>query len=92
MTSISKQDVEAHSVSDDKTKAALVVKDGDEALRFLATEAIAGDFSRVDEKALVRKIDWMIIPLMWCCYCLQYLDKTLSMLTSSVDETQSNMN
>ncbi|EKG20334.1 Major facilitator superfamily [Macrophomina phaseolina MS6] len=77
MTSISKQDVEAHSVSDDKTKAALVVKDGDEALRFLATEAIAGDFSRVDEKALVRKIDWMIIPLMWCCYCLQYLDKTL---------------
>jgi len=30
-----------------------------------------------DEKALVRKIDWMIMPLMWCCYVAQYLDKTL---------------
>lgn len=35
--------------------------------------------SEVDEKKLVRKIDWMIVPLMWLCYCLQYLDKTLSM-------------
>ncbi|KAF2224779.1 major facilitator superfamily domain-containing protein [Elsinoe ampelina] len=30
-----------------------------------------------DEKRLVRKIDWMIMPLMWTCYVLQYLDKTL---------------
>ena len=32
----------------------------------------------IDEKKLVRKIDWMIVPLMWCCYNLQYMDKTLS--------------
>lgn len=56
----------------------IVVKDGDEALKFLAAESIAGELSDIDEKALVRKIDWMILPLMWCCYCLQYLDKTLS--------------
>lgn len=31
----------------------------------------------VDEKRLVRKIDLMIVPLMWFCYFLQYLDKTL---------------
>jgi hypothetical protein len=30
-----------------------------------------------EEKKLIRKIDWMIMPLMWSCYCLQYLDKTL---------------
>ncbi|KAF2720228.1 allantoate permease [Polychaeton citri CBS 116435] len=30
-----------------------------------------------DERALVRKIDKRIIPLMFACYSLQYLDKTL---------------
>ncbi|KAL0265127.1 hypothetical protein SLS55_001086 [Diplodia seriata] len=70
----------------DKTKSAATVaklgdNDGDEALKFLAAETTvltAGELSDVvDEKALVRKIDRMVIPLMWCCYCLQYLDKTL---------------
>lgn len=78
MASTSKKDVEAHSVEDDKMKNNIVVKDGDEALKFLAAEFTAGELSDIDEKALVRKIDWMILPLMWCCYCLQYLDKTLS--------------
>ncbi|KAK7714463.1 hypothetical protein SLS57_007191 [Botryosphaeria dothidea] len=77
MASTSKKDVEAHSVEDDKMKNNIVVKDGDEALKFLAAEFTAGELSDIDEKALVRKIDWMILPLMWCCYCLQYLDKTL---------------
>jgi hypothetical protein len=36
-----------------------------------------GELTAEGEKALVRKIDWMIMPLMWSCYCLQYLDKTL---------------
>lgn len=30
-----------------------------------------------EEKALVRKIDRMLVPLMLCIYLLQYLDKTL---------------
>jgi hypothetical protein len=38
--------------------------------------------SEVDEKKLVRKIDWMIVPLLFLCYCLQFLDKTLSMRSS----------
>lgn len=49
----------------------------DAALDFLQS----GDsvsFSEVEEKALVRKIDWMIVPLMWAVYFLQYLDKILS--------------
>lgn len=29
----------------------------------------------INEKTLVRKIDWMIMPLMWAAYNLQYLDK-----------------
>jgi hypothetical protein len=50
---------------------------GDEALRFLKNAHDVGELTAEGEKALVRKIDWMIMPLMWSCYCLQYLDKTL---------------
>ena len=53
------------------------IKDGDKALEFLRTEAGVGEGEDVDEKRLVRKIDWMIVPLMFCCYLLQYLDKSL---------------
>lgn len=49
----------------------------DAALDFLRGEIGTGTVAEVDEKALLRKIDWMIMPLMWCCYFLQYLDKTL---------------
>ena len=49
----------------------------DAALEFLRTEDIAV-ITEVDEKALVRKIDWMIMPLMWAADNLQYLDKVLS--------------
>ncbi len=53
--------------------------DVDAALEYLNNEGTTV-MTAVDEKRLVRKIDWMIIPLMWCCYNLQYLDKILSPL------------
>jgi len=59
-----------------------VSKDGDEALRFLKNQHAVGEMTAEDEKKLVKKIDWMIMPLMWSCYCLQYLDKTLGKLPS----------
>lgn len=52
-------------------------QDGDAALRFLRAHLAEDEAQAVDEKALVRKIDWMIMPLMFGCYFLQYLDKTL---------------
>jgi hypothetical protein len=61
------------SVIDETAKTA----DGDEALRFLKNQHDVGEMTPEEEKKLVRKIDWMIMPLMWSCYCLQYLDKTL---------------
>ncbi|KAJ5103265.1 hypothetical protein N7532_003794 [Penicillium argentinense] len=48
----------------------------DAALDFLRAEDTVGAVE-VDEKTLVRKIDWMIMPLMWAAYNLQYLDKVL---------------
>lgn len=47
----------------------------DAALEFLRDIAV---ITEVDEKALVRNIDWMIMPLVWGAYNLQYLDKVLS--------------
>jgi hypothetical protein len=58
-------------------------KDGDEALRFLKSQHAVGEMTEEEEKKLIRKIDWMIMPLMWSCYCLQYLDKTLGENTFS---------
>lgn len=31
----------------------------------------------VDVRALRRKIDWHIVPLMFCCYTMQFLDKVI---------------
>ena len=56
-----------------------IFKDGDKALEFLRTQAEFGEGDSIDEKRLVRKIDFQIVPLMFCCYFLQYLDKSLRM-------------
>lgn len=62
----------------DGVKNGLIEGKVDAALEFLRDEdtAVAVEIS---EKALVRKIDWMIVPMMWAAYNLQYLDKVLSM-------------
>lgn len=52
--------------------------DADKALVFLKTASESGSLTPELERKLVRKIDWQIVPLMWGCYFLQYLDKTLS--------------
>ncbi len=52
-------------------------KDVDAALAFLRENAAAGSGVEIDEKKLIRKVDWMIMPLMFACYYLQYTDKTL---------------
>jgi hypothetical protein len=50
-------------------------KDLDKAYLFL-TEHSNGDDS-VDLKALRRKIDWRIVPLMFLCYTMQFVDKVM---------------
>ncbi|KAF2102537.1 MFS general substrate transporter [Rhizodiscina lignyota] len=50
--------------------------DVDEALKFLRDGGISSNVE-INEKALLRKIDWMMMPLMFSVYFLQYMDKTL---------------
>lgn len=33
--------------------------------------------SLVSEKELLRKIDWRIVPIMFACYTMQFVDKIL---------------
>ena len=65
------------SVSIEEANEKPLFKNGDKALDFLRAAAAEGEGEDIDEKRLVRKIDWMIVPLMFLCYLLQYLDKSL---------------
>lgn len=53
------------------------VADADAALEFLRQGNDAVSMTAEDERKLKRKIDWRVVPLMFGCYFLQYLDKTL---------------
>ncbi|EAU35466.1 conserved hypothetical protein [Aspergillus terreus NIH2624] len=48
----------------------------DAALDFLRSEETV-TFSEEEERRLIRKVDWMIVPMMWAVYYLQYQDKIL---------------
>lgn len=54
-------------------------RDADKALDFLRYNEADTENIVVDEQTLVRRIDWMIVPIMFACYFLQYLDKSLRM-------------
>ncbi|KAI1105638.1 allantoate permease [Jackrogersella minutella] len=60
----------------DKVEQTPNVTDVDAALEYLNHENTTA-MTEINEKALVRKLDMTIVPLMWACYNLQYLDKTL---------------
>ena len=58
-------------------KQELALKEVDGALAFLRSEdeVVA---SPEDEKKLVRKVDFLIMPLLFGVYVLQFVDKSLS--------------
>lgn len=59
-----------NNVSDSKSQV-------DDALKFLRNHSETVSMTSTEEKALVRKLDWMLMPLMAVVYNLQYLDKTI---------------
>jgi hypothetical protein len=62
-----KPDIEAHPVKGRR----------DDALDYLDEHKNVQDEATVDLAALRRKIDYRIIPFMFCCYILQFLDKVM---------------
>ncbi|EAW08963.1 putative MFS transporter [Aspergillus clavatus NRRL 1] len=58
-------------------EARVVAGQRDDALEYLHEHANVQDEQTVDLLALRRKIDYRIIPFMFCCYILQFLDKVM---------------
>ena len=55
-------------------------RDLDQAFWYVQESSIGNDAYPTpigDSKALRRKIDWRIIPIMFCCYTMQFIDKVL---------------
>ncbi|KAF9870869.1 hypothetical protein CkaCkLH20_11541 [Colletotrichum karsti] len=77
-----KNDIETRSSPRDSQPETIVgevkdVSNADAALDFLRRCGEVKLMTAADERSLKRKIDWRIVPLMFGCYILQYLDKTL---------------
>jgi len=69
------QDRRASHESDPKSTPLVLVQDGDaeNAAILAAYEAYVPDSA--EEKALVRKIDFVLLPILWWMYILAYLDR-----------------
>lgn len=75
-------DIKASSLAELPRSAASsekTVTNVDAAWEFLdANRDLDGVDYTVDElKALRRKVDWRIVPMMFCCYTMQFLDKVI---------------
>lgn len=54
--------------------------DLDQAFWYVQESSVGSDVyptSASSLKALRRKIDWHIVPIMFCCYTMQFIDKVL---------------
>lgn len=71
----------AERVEDKMSKTLTAAHDVDGALHFLSSVDIDEDVG-VDDKKLMRRVDLLLMPLMFACYYLQYTDKTLCMSIS----------
>lgn len=59
-------------------------KNVDSAFIFLNNAGVAS-FTEDEERILVRKVDWMLLPLLAAVYMLQFVDKNLSMASQLAD-------
>lgn len=62
-------------------------RDLDRAFWYVQESSVGNDAYPIpasDSKALRRKIDWHIIPIMFCCYTMQFIDKVLLNVRCSI--------
>lgn len=59
------------------------MSDPDLAYNFLSNVKGTQDVSHVDLVRLRRKIDWYIVPIMFLCYTMQFIDKVSLNVSSS---------
>ena len=59
------------------------IRDGDIALEFLGQHERT-EYTLEEEKAVLKKIDWVLMPLMFFSYCIQYGSLSFSSYTASL--------
>lgn len=75
---------ESNYLSIHKDEASNTGSQVDDAWKFLSENLHAAEREpAVDIDALRRKIDWHIVPLMFFCYTLQFLDKVILNVSAS---------
>jgi hypothetical protein len=67
--------VDSPSMHSPQTAGSIESRDVDKAYLYLNHHGQVHD--SVDLKALRRKIDWWIVPIMFACYTLQFIDKVV---------------
>ena len=65
------------SPSTTKVGAAPAISDVDAAWKFLDANRDKTELDQVNMAKLRLKIDWHIVPLMFLCYTMQFLDKVI---------------
>jgi len=75
-----------------KEDSRLQSADVDQAYHFLANDAASqGPTEEVDTRHLRRRIDWRILPIMFLCYTVGFIDKValnVSIVTSPASPAQ----
>lgn len=66
----------SETVHSGETHVSATAENMDAAWTFLQSHGHV-EMDSLDLRALRRKIDWHIVPLMFCCYTMQFLDKVI---------------
>lgn len=62
----------------DGTLARTTNREFDRARQYILDSSVSeANSSTVDLSAVRSKIDWRIVPIMFCCYTMQFVDKVL---------------
>lgn len=68
----------SHRVGINHQNGNIQERDLDQAYKYLESkDEVAIDAESINMKALRRKIDWHIVPIMFACYTMQFIDKVL---------------
>lgn len=63
----------------------------DGAWKFLNDHRDTHGVDDVDLRKLRHKVDWHIVPIMFCCYTMQFLDKVIYNVRANPDVTPSDL-
>ena len=62
----------------DETHVRTTNREFDRARQYILDSSVTeADYSAIDLSVVRSKIDWRIVPIMFCCYTMKFVDKVL---------------